>query len=102
MKTAKDYERMRRKKADKRQALAFAPETAEIGRAVLSGPAFDGIHLVQIMKVNDARPVVDFMIDGVMRGIRTERGARAALTRMMVGGCNTGRRLHPEQKRSNR
>lgn len=34
MKTPKDYERMRQAKADKRQALATAPTTQEVGLSV--------------------------------------------------------------------
>lgn len=93
---------MRQARADKRQARATDGTAEEIGRAVLSGPVFGGVHVVRVLAVNDGRPVVDFEVDGVMRGIRTERGARAALTRTIVGGCNPGSHLHQEQKRSDR
>lgn len=83
MKTAKDYERMRQALADKRQALACSDLTEEVGRAILSGPVFGGIHVVRVLAVNDGRPVYDFEVDGVLRGYKTGRGVRSELARMM-------------------
>ena len=87
MKTAADYERMRQARADKRQARATDGTTEEIGRAVLSGPVFGGVHVVRVLAVNDGRPVFDFEVDGVMRGFKTERGVRSELARMMGGSA---------------
>lgn len=84
MKTARDYERMRQAKADKHQALASAPETVEVGRGVLSGPVFNGVHTIRILCVNDGRPVLDFEIDGILRGFRTARGARSQVARILT------------------
>ena len=90
MKTPKDYERMRQAKADKFQARASAAETVEVGRAVLSGPVFGGIHTVRILAVDDGRPLVDFELDGVLRGMRTARGAKSELARMLTKPVSKG------------
>lgn len=85
MKTARDYERMRQAKADKHQALATSLETVEVGRGVLSGPVFNGVHTIRILCVNDGRPVLDFEIDGTgWARVRTARGARSQVARILT------------------
>ena len=89
MKTPADYERMRQAKADKRQALAAAPTTQEVGRAIFSGSVFGGIHTVRILSVDDGRAVYDFEIDGILRGYKTARGLRSALARLLSPSINS-------------
>jgi len=69
-----------------RECAAEAIETSVCGTVTFDGPMFGGRHIVRIAAVSDGRPVMDFVVDGVMSGAKTVRGVRAAIARMIAGG----------------
>lgn len=81
---------MRDKKEQIRLSMACSPDVIEAGRVVFSGPIFNGIHMVRILKVCDDRPTFDIELDGVFRAVRTERGLKASLVRKISARCGYG------------
>ena len=77
-------ELMRNKKAELRQQQAEAPGVFESGRVIFSGPLFNGLHVVRVLKLDDGRPTFDIEVDGVLRAVKTERGMKAAIVRKIT------------------
>lgn len=73
--------RMRKCKDEKRRLSGPEIKTREIGFAFFCGPAFNGCHVFRLLAPLDGRRALDLIVDGRLRGFRTERGSRALIAR---------------------
>lgn len=73
--------RMRKRKDEKRRLSGAEIVTREVGFAFFCGPAFNGCHVFRLLAPLDGRRALDLVVDGSLRGFRTERGARALIAR---------------------
>ena len=84
-KVLKRCAQMRAAKENKRVALAQKLETEVVGTVTFDGPFFGGRHTVRVAAVNDGRPRVDWIVDGMLAASISARRAPALLARMMAG-----------------
>lgn len=68
-----------------REVRAGEAVTRVVGTVTFDGPYFGGPHRVAVSEVSDGRPVFDLSVDGSLTGIRSERGVRSLIARMIAG-----------------